>query len=297
MRILEHRKPFLLALGHGAEAPGIIEIFIWNVTHGGATRNPDEYRVQVTPTMPPAVSSHSRVVLGWSDDLQVFTAWDPFRHSQRSAASPSLQVSLDTMVLAADVGVSSEIRGSGDVVVALQPYFLAVYLESLAEMHSLRPSDVVSAMNLGSTDLPPIDERDVMVQQVRKRFRSADFGTRVRTAYRYGCAVCGLQLNLTEAAHIVPVWSGVNNDSVSNGMNLCRNHHAAYDSALFTVDDDYTIRVSSAARLLLPEKRRFGYEELSSFHGLPLENLPVLRSLRPDTTLLRRGDEIRKFVM
>nr|WP_239684263.1 HNH endonuclease [Stenotrophomonas maltophilia] len=56
--------------------------------------------------------------------------------------------------------------------------------------------------------------------------------------------MCGVQLKLIEAAHIVPVAAPHSTDLTSNGVALCALHHRAYDSNLVSIAEDYSIQVS-----------------------------------------------------
>ena len=59
------------------------------------------------------------------------------------------------------------------------------------------------------------------------RFRQA-----VLEAYSYRCAMCGIQLGLVDAAHIVPHAHLQGHDVVSNGLALCSLHHRSFDTGL-----------------------------------------------------------------
>lgn len=63
---------------------------------------------------------------------------------------------------------------------------------------------------------------------------------RPRGEYR----ICGVQLDLVQAAHIVPVSYEKGTDHTSNGMALCALHHYAYDRGLVFVDEDYSIELN-----------------------------------------------------
>lgn len=78
-------------------------------------------------------------------------------------------------------------------------------------------------------------------------FNSVSFHDFVLTGYQHKCAVTrrviryGNYMNL-EAAHI---WPRSHNGLFlpNNGIALCRDMHWAFDKGMFTVDDDYKIRV------------------------------------------------------
>ncbi|NMB19996.1 MAG: hypothetical protein GX979_03960, partial [Firmicutes bacterium] len=70
------------------------------------------------------------------------------------------------------------------------------------------------------------------------------FRTRVLKAYRSQCAFCRLRhAELLDAAHIIPDNHPQGEPVVSNGLSLCKIHHAAYDRHFIGVTPDYQIVV------------------------------------------------------
>lgn len=85
--------------------------------------------------------------------------------------------------------------------------------------------------------------RDYATRTVRQRLFQAEFRRRVVDAYRERCALCNLRhRELLDAAHITPD-SDAGEPTVSNGMSLCKLHHAAFDGFFFTVTPDYRVIV------------------------------------------------------
>jgi putative restriction endonuclease len=78
----------------------------------------------------------------------------------------------------------------------------------------------------------------------RRALRDILFRKCVLEAYSHRCAMCGVQLDLLDAAHIIPVEHPDGTDETSNGVALCALHHRAYDRGLITFDEKYRIRVS-----------------------------------------------------
>ena len=63
-------------------------------------------------------------------------------------------------------------------------------------------------------------------------------------AYDHRCAFCDLRhKQLLEAAHITADSDPLGEPVVSNGMSLCRLHHAAFDRLLLGVHPSYVIHV------------------------------------------------------
>jgi len=86
--------------------------------------------------------------------------------------------------------------------------------------------------------------RGYKTRQVRQRIHQQAFRDRVLKAYRERCSVCRLKhARLLDAAHIVPDADESGDPIVSNGLSLCKIHHAAFDGAYFGIRPDYRIVV------------------------------------------------------
>ncbi|HEY7544041.1 MAG TPA: HNH endonuclease [Blastocatellia bacterium] len=81
--------------------------------------------------------------------------------------------------------------------------------------------------------------------------RSAAFRGVIMKLYNYTCAACRLRIitidgaAAVDAAHIVP-FSESHDDSVGNGLALCKLHHWAFDLGLLAIDDSYKLLVSTS---------------------------------------------------
>jgi len=90
----------------------------------------------------------------------------------------------------------------------------------------------------------PAIRRAYVTATVRRRLHQAGFRERVLDAYRERCALCRLRhRELLDASHIAPDSSPEGEPVVSNGLALCKLHHAAFDAWILTVDPDYRVRV------------------------------------------------------
>jgi putative restriction endonuclease len=98
----------------------------------------------------------------------------------------------------------------------------------------------------------------MVVAQIVRKYRAADFRRRVLGAYSHRCAICGVQLELIDAAHIIPVAAPTSTDETRNGVALCKLHHAAYDSNLISFDERYKIEVSDDEVARLTATRMVG---------------------------------------
>jgi HNH endonuclease len=150
----------------------------------------------------------------------------------------SLFMPLHLLRSAAHWGWAEHYSDTNERVVAFAPKLLPIYVEvqrSGVDVHPERIEDAIVASGAGDDDSGP-DALDRAISSVRRLIRSATFSRDVRKAYGGYCAMCGLDFTLVEGAHIVPVAAPGSRDEVWNGLALCRNHHAAFDSFMLYVD-------------------------------------------------------------
>jgi len=103
-------------------------------------------------------------------------------------------------------------------------------------------------------------------------------------AYREHCAICRLRhQELLEAAHIVADTHLEGEPLVSNGLALCKLHHAAFDAHIVGVRPDYVVevRVDVLEEIDGPMLKH----GLQGFHGLPLL-VPSKSGQQPDRGFL-----------
>ena len=95
-----------------------------------------------------------------------------------------------------------------------------------------------------SDDDTTIARRSYVTATTRVRLHQRSFRERVIAAYRSQCSLCRLRHDeLLDAAHIIPDSSPEGEPHVSNGIALCKLHHAAFDSFIIGVAPDYTVHV------------------------------------------------------
>ncbi|MFS0853288.1 HNH endonuclease [Microbacterium sp. 179-I 3D4 NHS] len=88
-------------------------------------------------------------------------------------------------------------------------------------------------------------ERRYAERLVRTRLHQPMFRARVLRAYASACAICNLKhAELLDAAHIIPDGEGSGVAEVSNGLALCKLHHASYDRNLLGITPDYEVRIN-----------------------------------------------------
>jgi len=127
--------------------------------------------------------------------------------------------------------------------------------------------------------------RAYVTQLVRQRLHQLAFRQRVLLAYRESCAVCRLHhAELLDAAHIRPDAHPARLPVVSNGLAMCKLHHAAFDRQIVGIRPDLVMEVRED---ILAEvdgpMLRHGLQELQ---GSRLVVVPTRRQHRPDPEAL-----------
>ena len=135
-------------------------------------------------------------------------------------------------------------------------------------------------------------ERKYAEQITRRRLHQAMFRGMVVRAYEVRCAVCRLgHGDLLDAAHITPDAEETGLAIVSNGLSLCKIHHAAYDRDLLGIAPDYHVEINKA--LLAEVDGPMLKHGLQEMHGTTIE-LPARKAERPDPDRLAiRFDQFR----
>ena len=178
------------------------------------------------------------------------------------------------------------------------------YVNNLYGLHgatTLAEQSVVTALvqtsgHYNEGDIAPLPmERQLVIRTVAERQRKTDFRRRVLAAYENRCAVCGLQMQLVDAAHIVPVKHSSSNDETNNGLCLCVLHHRAFDQGLIAVLPDYKIVVNRTRLTALQHQNLNGGE--SSFLSNLRANLsvPAEQMQRPNAALISMALNVREL--
>lgn len=127
-------------------------------------------------------------------------------------------------------------------------------------------------------------ERRYAERLMRQRLHQPAFRARVISAYETKCAICRLgHGRLLDAAHIIRDSEETTSTSVTNGLSLCKIHHAAYDINIVGIDSNYTVHIR---RDILNEidgpMLEHGIKEMDKTKLL----LPHERAMRPDPARL-----------
>lgn len=127
--------------------------------------------------------------------------------------------------------------------------YFPVHVVGISEDRRVAFLDLTDTLGAhGRSDIgsvPPMGEIEVEYrgQVVRRRLHQRDFRSNVMFAYTSRCSVCSLgQTQLLDAAHILADSRG-GLPEISNGLALCKIHHAAYDANIMGVDGDHRIHI------------------------------------------------------
>jgi putative restriction endonuclease len=167
-----------------------------------------------------------------------------------------------------------------------QPIF-PVYLlsEEPADQQFVIDPDVARGL---VAPFSPVEDtlRRYIMRETRQRLHQPVFRATVIRAYAGRCAVCALHHpELLDAAHIVADRDERGIASVTNGLALCKIHHAAYDQRILGIrPDDLVVQIR--ADLLAEVDGPMLKHGLQGRHNQRLMQLPAVRAERPSRELL-----------
>lgn len=191
----------------------------------------------------------------------------------------SLFVALACLEEAAATGWAEHISASDERIVALPAALFAVFAETLVagiipEAEHMRAA--LLAAEPSASDAQSIERARRATSAL---VRDAKFRRSVVAAYGGACAMCGLQLGIAQAAHILPASVPGSADVAVNGIALCPNHHAAFDRHLLVVNP-------ATLRIFQHPKLSSEGESLSKLTREYLE-APMDANLRPSESMLQ----------
>ncbi|WP_062358198.1 HNH endonuclease [Herbidospora yilanensis] len=133
-------------------------------------------------------------------------------------------------------------------------------------------------------------ERRYAERVTRQRLHQPVFRQRVIQAYETSCAMCRLRhRSLLDAAHILPDRHSRGIAAVSNGLALCKIHHAAFDQNILGIRPDFVIEVRSD--ILEEIDGPMLKHGLQDMHDQPV-SLPRHKADRPHRDLIEERYEL-----
>ena len=124
---------------------------------------------------------------------------------------------------------------------------------------------------------------------IKQRLHQPAFRARVLNAYATRCAICNLQFGeLLDGAHITPDSDPDTSVSVTNGICMCKIHHAAYDRLLLGIDEEFKISIrADILNISDGPILKYGLQEMNDREII----LPSSEEMWPDRSRLGRRHE------
>ncbi|MBN1569780.1 MAG: HNH endonuclease [Acidobacteria bacterium] len=127
--------------------------------------------------------------------------------------------------------------------------------------------------------------RSYVTVSTQRRLHQQSFRMRVLEAYHQCCAVCRLRhAELLDAAHILPDGHPKGEPWVSNGISLCKLHHAAFDSQILGIRPDLVVEIRKD--ILEESDGPLLIHGLKEWHNKKLIVIPHSPRLKPRTDFL-----------
>jgi putative restriction endonuclease len=281
-------------------------VYIWTVTHGGATRSAEEYRIQMTTVTPPLATNPNgpTLLMGWFPELDVFSGFDIRRHINFSPGSNSVQISRTALEQALNFGFGFYTNQFREIGVAFRPTEILNYIHNKDALHD-------AGVNVGTVDVlnriarvAPVTQEEIIalpqprqrvVETVTRLVRASNFRDQVMSAYGNRCAVTRAQLKLVDAAHILPAGAAGSVDTVVNGIALSPTWHRAFDQGLVYLNPDLQMRINPARVQHLTSLQLHGGLDVMTPYLNRTIHLPVDVNQRPSPRFIGLANNFRKI--
>lgn len=280
-------------------------VYIWTLTPGGRPSLQNEYRIQMTSVASPLSINPNgyTVLLGYHAENDMFAGFDIEQHRIFTVGSPSVQVNIEAIYTAIGDGLAFSRKDNQEIAVGIRPDQFLNYVFKAASLHQHGGDLPTYDLLLRASQLEDIkpqeivsltQERQRIVESVSRYARESSFRRQVMDAYGNRCAVTRAQLNLVDAAHIVPV-KAQGTDDVSNGIALSPTIHRAYDNSLIYLDTRYYMRLNEQKVDELKSQRlEGGLDDLSGYLDSQI-HLPANRADWPDPGLIGKANKLRRI--
>lgn len=190
---------------------------------------------------------------------------------------------------------------TGKISVGVRPDYFLFYVFNAFELHREGEyivnelQTIVEGHQLDEEEQQQLSEaRHRVLRELRQYVRDASFHKDVCEAYGYRCAVTGTQLNLIDAAHILPVAAG-GPDEVSNGICLSPTMHRAFDSGLIYLDENHVMRLNQEKREEFEDRDiAGGFEQMEKQIGDQI-HLPDDEEDWPDPKFIQQSNHHRQI--
>lgn len=244
------------------------------------------------------------LLLGYWQQNDVFASWDAGQHLGNVSSSPSHQIREEYLMRAVTDGLAVCPRGKDEVAVAFVPTLFINYVRNIYDLYKA----VTSAEQIAVTHIAqnkgqiteveiaslPV-ERQIIIRTIAEKQRASDFRRRVLAAYENRCALCGMQLRLVDAAHIIPVKHSSSNDETKNGLCLCALHHRAFDQGLVAILPNYQVVVNRTKLMGLQMLGLHDGEEMFIKNLRTHLRVPAETSLAPNASIIKTALRVREL--
>lgn len=280
---------------------GTVRVYLWTTTpdQSAVGRPAGEYKSQIIlpgtergSTQHLVLSGMPTFLVGYSPLHGLFVFWEARRH-QAKGYSGNLQVKEDLLQEGVRTGWAIDAPrrtdAGSEVRAVIHPAMFTRYLEASVEADArglegearqaflasmapdLRPHTVQ-----GSTDLKTVVRTRERVLMERLK-REAGFAHKILPLFKHSCAVCELQMNVLDAAHVLPVTDERGSEDAWNGLALCKNHHWLFDRRILRIDARTVVKSDPETIEMLNRLGRLGgYESILGAHlNKPLRRLPI----------------------
>lgn len=250
---------------------GNIRIYNWTVTPDNSVsgRPEGEQKCQI---IIPGTARGSRqiltmdatptVILGYSPMYAVYALWES-RYHKDSGYSKNLQISQSILEEASTEGwavdLPRRVELGNEVRQAARPNHLSLLIKLTLKADKMKLTgeerfnfmvdNSPSGSSITNSTIIPLADKPQLIQQERARRRltinalkrDSSFSRIILGVFKSKCAVCETQLNILDAAHIIPVHDPTSKDEAWNGLALCKNHHRLYDNRLLLISSELIV--------------------------------------------------------
>ena len=304
--ILKNSYPFQIHLNGKT-----LSLWVNKIHDSGHGRtNEDECRIQINAQQLHSTVSQLLIFLGYNASLDVFSIWNPdLIVSHRNSTTFSLYSRLSKLSDASKNGISlyyfnSRLLDEQTFCLNFKSEFLGVVLDNLDVIWKLKETQLIDILNYSSYDFVVVDRSHIdnrdssKIVVLRRQFkRNPEFRREIIKVYQNHCCLCGIQLGIVEAAHIVPHAHPNSSDNVDNGLALCPNHHSLFDTGLVGISEDYKLLVNSNRAEYLKQRHLIeGIDEINRLEWSSIR-LPDKPQFYPSASNLALGNRIRGVIL
>jgi putative restriction endonuclease len=231
----------------------------------------------------------------------MFAGFDVTKHRiSMSGRSPSFQIRRETLQHAKTTEFYPQTRLNNEIAIAFSPEFFATYVNELEALHgsAQHPQDILAVTQIADTNTTNIQDipagpRRTVLEQIQRKVRDTRFRKNVLATYGHRCAASDIQLDLLDAAHIIPVDHERGTDETKNGLCLSAIHHRAFDHGLLGIKRNYSIVFHEENFTKLRAIGWDGGEKAFRDSCRDAINLPSRREFYPDRDYLVFGQVLR----